>query len=96
MIAALIISQTLFYFVVSAAIIVCGILCAMVTWHFVHIARELEEITKNFHNASDEAYERINDIIDRLSALPILSYFLTPKKRADSKSKGRGRTSPRE
>lgn len=74
--AVLIVAETIFYFTVSLAIIVIGILVAMVTYHVIHIARELEGLSRNLHNASSEAGERINDIIDRLSDVPFLSYFL--------------------
>ncbi len=72
----LIFAQTLFYFTVSAAIIAVGVLCAVAAYHLIHITRELEELSHNLNRASSEAGERINDILDRLSDLPVLSYFL--------------------
>ncbi len=84
---ALIFSEIVFYLTVSLAIIVMGVLCAMVTYRLIRIARELEELSRKLNNASDEAGERINEIIDRLSDLPILSYFL--KKRPASHNEKR-------
>ncbi len=89
---ALILAETVFYFTVSVAIITIGALSAVVTYHLIHIAKELEELSGNLNAASGEAGERINDIIDRLSELPILSYFL--KKRSVVRNgKGRGKLS---
>ncbi|MDO8504327.1 MAG: hypothetical protein Q7S36_00540 [Candidatus Liptonbacteria bacterium] len=73
---ALILSQTLFYFVVSTAIMVLGVLFAIVIYHLINIAKELEKISNDFHDISGEAKERLREIIERLSELPILSYFL--------------------
>lgn len=79
---ALIFAQTVFYFTVSVAIIVIGILCGILTYHLIRIARELEEISHKLNNAAHDAGERIQDVIERLSNVPILSYFL--KKRSVS------------
>lgn len=92
MLIALILAQTVFYITVSLAIIIIGVLCAIVTYHFIKIAKELEGLSKNLHNASSEALARIEDIIDRLSKLPVLSYFLRKEpERGEPKRKGRGR-----
>lgn len=87
---ALIFAQTVFYLTVSLAIIAVGILGAILIYHLTRIARELEELSRNLNNASSEAGERINDIIDRLSDLPILSYFLKERPSARER-KGRGK-----
>ncbi len=81
---ALIIAQTVFYSVFSLAIIVVGILLAIATYHLVNIVRELEAISRNLHNMSDEAQEKIKDIIEKLSVLPILSFLI---KKAKTKEK---------
>lgn len=80
MIATLIFAQTLFYFTVSFAIIAVGVFCAVVAYHLIRITRELEGLSRNLNQASSEAGERINDIIDRLSDLPMLSYFLKKRR----------------
>src|SRR5882672_3222002 len=85
---ALIIAQTIFYFTVSAAIIVLGALCAIVAYYLIRITKELEAMSRDWHDASDEARERINDIIDRLSDLPILSYFLRKEPRRSHEDGG--------
>lgn len=95
MIIALLLAQTIFYFVVSLAIIVVGILCAVVAYHLIHIAKELEVLSQNLTDASSDAIEQVNDVIDRLSALPILSYFLrrrAPKNGASRRYEEKGRT----
>lgn len=88
----LVFAKIIFYFTVSAVVIVTGVLCAIVTYRLIRIARELERLSYNLSHASSEAGERINDIIDRLSNLPILSYFLK-KHSAMYERKGRGRSS---
>jgi len=72
----LIVAEIIFYLTVSAGIIAIGVLCAIVAYYLIGIARELEELSQNLNHATAEAGERINDIIDRLSDLPFLSYFL--------------------
>lgn len=95
MLEALIFAQTVFYLAVSLAIIVIGVLCAIAAYHLVRITKELEEISRNLRSASSAAGERINDIIDRLSDLPVLSYFLRKQNQNHGKQrkKGRGRQS---
>ena len=81
----LVMAQTLFYFVVSAAIIIFAVLFGIATVHLIHIAKQLEKISRHVHDASDEMRKRVKEIIERLSQLPILSYFL---KHAASRDKG--------
>ena len=89
---ALIFAETVFYFTVSLAVIALGVFSAMVTCRLVRIARELEELSINLNHASSEAGERIHDIIDRLSEVPILSHFL--KKSVPTRNeKGREKSS---
>ena len=87
-------AEIVFYFTVSVAIIVIGILCSIVTYHLIHIARELEKLSSNLSQASSEAGEKINDIIDRLSDLPIFSYFL--RKRSPARNRKDQEKIPRE
>src|SRR6266481_2033173 len=86
---ALILAQTIYYFVVSAAILALGILFTMLVYRLVQIAKELQQISEHFHEASADAVERVNDILDNLSELPFLSFFLKKRKRADMHDKGR-------
>jgi flagellar motor component MotA len=88
----LIISQIIFYSVFSLAIIVLGFLMAVVTYHLVNIVKELEKISRDLHEASGEAKEKINDIIERLSSLPILSFLLNKTKTKEEPQKGRKKT----
>ncbi len=90
---ALIISQTIFYFVVSIAIIVIGILSGIVVYHLVCITKELKKVAENFHEASDEAAERVRELIDRLSGLPFLSFLFREKGGYGSRRKA-GRERP--
>ena len=84
---ALIFSETVFYLTVSIAIIVVGVLFSILTYHLIRISKELEKLSHNLNHASSEAIDRINDIIDRLSELPILSYFLKRAPQESSRSR---------
>jgi len=89
---ALVFAETVFYSTVSLAIITIGTFCVIVMYHLIRIVRELEEFSRNLKSASSDAGERINDIIDGISDLPILSYFL--KKRSVLRErKGREKSS---
>ncbi len=77
---ALILGQTIFYFAVSIAVIAIGILIFLVIYHFMRMIQELEKISRNIRETSDEVKEDIRDVVENLSGLPILSYFL--KKRS--------------
>lgn len=87
---ALILSQIIFYFTVSIALILSGVLLSMAMYHLMRIAKELEKMTRDFHEMTAEAQEKIRDLIDRLSDLPILSFFLK-QKRSSRGGNGRGR-----
>lgn len=89
---ALMFAETVFYFTVSAAVIVLGALGAVIAYHLIRIIREFGELFRDLHRAGSVAGERMNDIIDRLSNLPILSYLLK-KRPATSGKKGRGKLS---
>ncbi len=77
---ALIFSQTLFYLVISLAIIVLGVLSSLVVYNLVKITKQLKEISKNFENTSSVVAKQIEEIIDRLATLPFLSFFFKKNK----------------
>lgn len=70
------VAQTIYYFSASLAIIVIGVFCAIVSYHLIYIAKRLRHISNNLDGLSDELKEKIESVVDKLSALPILSYFL--------------------
>lgn len=71
----LILSQTIFYLVISVVVIFWGVLIFIITWHIIAIARHLHRLSNNIENASKEVQETINDIIDVLAGLPIMSFL---------------------
>lgn len=81
------VSQTLFYFTVSFAILALSVLAGMIAYQLVKITRELRRITDNLGNASDELRDSLSDIIERLSSLPILSMFMNDKSGPSGHSK---------
>jgi predicted PurR-regulated permease PerM len=72
----LIFAETLYYLVVSFAVIIIGALVAVVVYHLIYIAKNLRHISDNLDETSGDLKKRIEEIIERLSSLPILSYFL--------------------
>jgi hypothetical protein len=88
----LIVSQIIFYSVFSLAIIVLGFLMAVISYHLVNIVRELEMISRELHDASGGAKEKIKDIIEKLSSLPLLSFLLNKTKVKEEPKKGRKKT----
>jgi hypothetical protein len=85
---ALIFSEIVFNLTVSLAVMVVGGLLAVIAYHLISMVRELKELSGNLNNASAEAVERINEVVSRLSELPILSYFLGERP-ARQRAKGR-------
>ncbi len=83
----LIVSQIFFYFSVSLAIVVIGVLCIITLFHLVRITKELERISRDFRNASGDVLERIRDIVEMLSELPILSFLLKRAHRRKDRKK---------
>lgn len=76
----LIISQTIFYIVASAAILVIGIGTGVIVFYIVRIAKELQKISREFRETGEAIGERIEEIMDRLSTLPFISFlFKKPK-----------------
>lgn len=72
----LIFAQTLYYLIVSLAIIVLGVLFTIIMYNLVYITKHLRHISDNLDDTSDELKKRIEEVVERLSSLPILSYFL--------------------
>lgn len=69
-------SQILFNLIASIAIIVLGVLFAIATYHLIYIMKHLQNISDNLDNVTDEFKMRVEDIIEKLSSLPIFSFFL--------------------
>lgn len=72
----LVFAQTLYYLVVSVAIIVLGTLFVVIAYYLISIAKHLGHISDNLDDTSGDLKKRIEEIVERLSSLPILSYFL--------------------
>jgi hypothetical protein len=72
---ALTISQIIFFSVFSLVIITFFIIMVSAGYRINRILRKLEEIARDVHDLSDEARARIKDISEKLSLLPIISFF---------------------
>ena len=88
---ALIFSQTFFYLVVSFAILVLGILAAIIAYHLIGITKRLEEISGDISDTSRDAREGIKDLLAAFSRIPFLSFFTKRGKSGKHTGKGRGK-----
>ena len=91
----LIIAQTAFYAVFSLAILTLSILLAAALYYLLGIAKHLRKITENADAVSGEAREKLQELLDALTRLPIISFLFNDKRdRDDAKSKpAKGRNS---
>lgn len=85
--SALILAQTIFYLVASLAIVIFGVLLGMVAYYFVQIARQMQNLSENLNQASDEIKENIGEIFDNLSRIPFLSFLFKENKDEQRKLK---------
>lgn len=86
---ALIFAQTLFYLTVSLAIIIFGILLGIIAYHFIAIAKHLRKLSADLDQASDDVRKNIEEIMDRLSELPLFSFLLKTGNNKKELQKGR-------
>ncbi|MEK9175455.1 MAG: hypothetical protein AAB795_02565 [Patescibacteria group bacterium] len=87
----LVFSQILFNLVASIAIVVFGALFAVAVYHLIGIIKNLQNISDNLDNVTDELKTRITEVIDKLSSLPIFSYFLKTRYSGNNKSHNKKR-----
>ena len=80
---ALVISQIIFYSIYSLAGIVLFFFVIMAAYRLSKILKILQAIAKDVHDVSDQAKARIKDISEKLSLLPILSFFMKKAKGAE-------------
>jgi ABC-type multidrug transport system fused ATPase/permease subunit len=72
---ALMLSQTVFYFVTSFAIIMIGVILCVIAYYASQIGQRLRNISENVEKSSDEVRENIKDFFDKLSEIPFMSSF---------------------
>lgn len=85
----LIFAETVFYAVFSLAIFVLSILLCIVAYHFIGIARHLRKITEDIDMATEEVKNRIEDIVEALSNLPLISFLFKKGHKKENNKKGR-------
>lgn len=74
------ISQTVFYAAFSFIVILIGLLLITAIYYLVKITRHVNKISENLEHASDEVKKNVEEIIENLSKLPLISRFLKHKK----------------
>lgn len=83
----MIFAQTVFYAVFSLAIFVLSILLCIVAYYFIGIAKHLRKISERVDEASKDAREHIEGIVETLEALPFISYFFKKKTKTGKRKK---------
>jgi len=86
---ALIFAETVFYAVVSLALIILGALFIVMVYELVMIARNLRAISENISAVSKDAEEKLMELMGKLSDSPIMSFFMKRSSRKSAGSKGR-------
>jgi len=82
--SALAISQIVFYWVFSLTIIILLSFRIIIMYRLVKILKTLQAIAGDIRDVSDEAKERIKEISEKLSLLPIFSFFMKKEKEKGS------------
>lgn len=77
----LILAQTVFYVVFSFAIFIGSLLLAIVVFYLIKIARHLNKIAENLDSASDEVRQRLKEVIQAASELPVVSFLFKQHKK---------------
>lgn len=88
---ALIFAQTVFYLTFSLLIIVLLVSAVLVSYYIVRIAKNLNKLSDDLHQASEEVRENIKEIMERLSSLPFLSFLLKKSENKTGSKKGRNK-----
>jgi hypothetical protein len=72
----LIILQIIFYSVTSLATIVLFFFMILAGYRLIKILKTLQAVARDINEVSGEAKEKIESIIENLSLLPIISFFI--------------------
>lgn len=80
-------APTLYYLLASLFMITFGSLIIVAAYHFMHAAKKIRNILNNLSEISDETKVAIEDIIENLSSLPILSFFMRGRGKKENKRK---------
>lgn len=65
----LILSQTIFYFIISIAIIVIGILSSILLYQAICIMKDIKDTTRKVHELTDGVLDKSIEIIKYVSKL---------------------------
>jgi hypothetical protein len=68
--------QIIFYAVFSLATIVLFFFMVTAAYRLIKILKTLQTIARDVQEVSDGAKEKIEDIIEKFSILPIISFFI--------------------
>ncbi len=85
----LVFAQTVFYLTFSLLIIVFLISGASVSYYLINIAKNLNKLSNDLTQTSQEVRENITEIMKQLSSLPFLSFFLKKWKEKTAPKRGR-------
>lgn len=82
----LLLSQIIFNFVVSLAILALGIALGIAAYRLARIAKNLHTLSEGVVEFSKETEDRIRDILDNLEDVPIFSFLFKKKKKRSQRS----------
>lgn len=82
------IAQVSYYLIVSFAVLVLGAMLAILVYRLIRIAGHLQSVSERLDGAAHKLDGALGNIIVKLSALPLFSYFAR-------QSKAREETSPK-
>ena len=91
----LIIAQTAFYAVFSLAILTLSILLAAALYYLLGIAKHLRKIAENADAVSGDARDKLQELLDALTRLPIISFLFNDKRSRDNVKPKPGKRSER-
>lgn len=78
---ALILSQITLNFSIAFVIIALGVFLVVLFSQVVRIIKTLERFVENVSHASGDIMDQVREIIERFSAVPLLSFFLRKRKK---------------
>ncbi len=84
-------AQTIFYLTTSVAIIVVGVLMAIVAYRLISIMRHLDNISQSLDDSTYEFKSRFIGMLEKLEELPFLSYLFKRKTKDEEEEKPRRR-----
>lgn len=79
----LIFAQTVFYLVVSLAILCLGIGLSIIAYQLIFVVKNIRSVSKDISDGSEEVKIKVVEIVNRVSQIPFLSFLKSKPKKED-------------